>query len=111
MQVDNKLLDDLARIAGGAFGALSGLREEAEAQVRQQFERVLSGMDVVAREEFDAVREMAAKARTEQEALGERVTALEALVATLVAERELAEGRPKPRRPLHPPSSGEEKSG
>ncbi|HEV7369846.1 accessory factor UbiK family protein [Arenibaculum sp.] len=106
MQVDNKILDDLARVAGGAFGALSGLREEAESQVRQQFERILSGMDVVRREDFDAVSEMAAKARSEQETLVERVTALEALVATLVAERELAEDRPKPRRPLHPASPG-----
>ena len=42
MQVDNKLLDDLARVAGGAFGALTGLRGEIEAQVRQQFERILN---------------------------------------------------------------------
>lgn len=101
MQVDNKILDDLARVAGGAIGALSGLRNEVEGQIRQQFERILSQMDVVSREEFEAARAMAAKAREEQEALGERVTALEALVATLVAERELAEPRPAPRRPAH----------
>lgn len=89
MQVDNKLLDDLARVAGGALGALSNLREEAEAQMRQQFERVLSRMDVVSREEFDAVRAVAAKARDEQETLADRVVALEATVATLVAELKL----------------------
>ena len=87
MQVDNKLLDDLARVAGGALGALSSLREEAEAQMRQQFERVLSRMDVVSREEHEAVRAMAAKAREEQETLTERVAALEATVATLLAAR------------------------
>jgi BMFP domain-containing protein YqiC len=99
MQVDNKLLDDLARVAGGAVGALTGLRGEVEAQVRQQFERILSRMDVVSREEFEAAREMAVKARTGEEELADRVTALEALVATLVAERELAAGAPGPKRP------------
>jgi len=98
MQVDNKLLDDLARVAGGAFGALSNLREEAEAQMRQQFERILSRMDMVTREEFDAVRAMAAKAREEQEALSERITSLEAALATLIAERQLVHEEPAPRR-------------
>ena len=91
MQVDNKILDDLARVAGGALGALSSLREEAEAQMRQQFERVLSRMDVVSREEYEAVRAMAAKAREEQEAMAERLAALEATVAGLQVGRE-----PKP---------------
>jgi BMFP domain-containing protein YqiC len=85
MQVENKLLDDLARVASGALGALSGLRGEVEAQLRQQFERVLSQMDVVSREEFEAAQEMVVRARTEQEKLSERVAALEAQVATLVA--------------------------
>ncbi|AWJ83269.1 hypothetical protein TSH58p_06840 [Azospirillum sp. TSH58] len=88
MQVDNKILDDLARVAGGALGALSSLREEAEAQMRQQFERVLSRMDVVSREEHEAVRAMAAKAREEQEAMTERLAALEATVAALQAGRD-----------------------
>lgn len=78
MQVDNRLLDDLARVAGGAFGALSGVRGEVEARLKHQFERILSEMDMVSREEFDAVKAMAAKARTEQEALEKRVAVLEA---------------------------------
>lgn len=78
MQVDNRLLDDLARVASGAFGALSGVRGEVEARLKHQFERILSEMDVVPREEFDAVKAMAAKARQEQEALEKRVAALEA---------------------------------
>ncbi|HYH18596.1 MAG TPA: accessory factor UbiK family protein [Azospirillum sp.] len=100
MQVDNKLLDDLARVAGGALGALSNLREEAEAQMRQQFERILSRMDVVSREEFDAVRAVAAKAREEQETLADRVVALEATVATLAADLQLLQehGDTAPRR-------------
>lgn len=81
MQVDNRLLDDLARVASGAFGAISGVRGEVEARMKQQFERILSEMDVVSREEFEAVKAMAAKARAEQEALEERVAALEAATA------------------------------
>lgn len=77
MQVDNRLLDDLARVAGGAFGAVSGVRAEVEARLKQQFERILSEMDVVSREEFEAVKAMAAKARMEQEALEKRVESLE----------------------------------
>ena len=78
MQTENKILDDLARVATGALGALSGVREEVEAQLRQQFEKILDQMDLVTREEFEAVKAMAAKARAEQEALAARVTALEA---------------------------------
>jgi BMFP domain-containing protein YqiC len=81
MQVDNKLLDDLARVASGALGAFSTLREEAEAQMRQQFERILSRMDMVSREEFDAVKAIAVKAREEQEILAARLAALEAKIA------------------------------
>ncbi|MEI7609082.1 MAG: accessory factor UbiK family protein [Rhodospirillaceae bacterium] len=81
MQVENRLLDDLAKVASGALGALGGLRGEVEAQIRQQMERVLSQMDVVGREEFEAMREIAVKARLEQEALAERVAALEARLA------------------------------
>jgi len=81
MQVDNRLLDDLARMASGAAGALSGVRGEVEARLKQQFERILAEMDVVPREEFEVVKAMAAKARTEQEALEKRVAALESALA------------------------------
>jgi len=80
MQVNNKILDDLARVAGGAFNALSGVRSEVEAQLKQQFESILQQMDVVSREEFEAVREMAVAAREEQERLAARVASLEAAV-------------------------------
>jgi BMFP domain-containing protein YqiC len=78
MQTDNRLLDDLARVASGALGALSGMRGEIEARLREQFERVLARMDLVTREEFDAVKAMAAKARAEQEKMEARLAALEA---------------------------------
>ncbi len=78
MQTQNRLLDDLARVATSALGVAAGMRAELEARLRDQFERVLSGMDLVTREEFDAVKAMAAKARSEQEDLAARLAALEA---------------------------------
>jgi BMFP domain-containing protein YqiC len=81
MQVDNRLLDDLARVATGAFSALTGVREEVETRMREQFERVLARMNVVSREEFDAVQAMAANARAAQEALEARLAVLEAKLA------------------------------
>jgi BMFP domain-containing protein YqiC len=81
MQTENRLLDDLARVATGALGALTGVREEIEARMRDQFERILGRMNLVRREEFDAVQAMAAKARSEQEALEQRVALLEARLA------------------------------
>ena len=83
MQVDNRFLDDLARVANGAVGALSGVREEVEALVKQRAERFMADMDLVPREEFEAVKEVAAKARLEQEALEARVAALESALAEL----------------------------
>ncbi len=78
MQTQNRLLDDLARVATGALGVAAGMRGEIEFRLRDQFEKVLTGMDLVTREEFDAVKAMAAKARAEQETLAQRVAALEA---------------------------------
>ena len=78
MQTQNRFLDDLARVATGALGAMSGMRGEVETRLREQFERVLGRMHLVRREEFDAVRAVAAKARSAQEALEKRVAALEA---------------------------------
>jgi BMFP domain-containing protein YqiC len=77
MQSENRLLDDLARVASGALGALTGMRDELEGRLREQFERILGRMNLVRREEFDAVQAMVAKARAEQEALAARVAALE----------------------------------
>ncbi|MCH8999978.1 MAG: accessory factor UbiK family protein [Proteobacteria bacterium] len=78
MQTQNRLLDDLARVATGALGVAAGMRDEIEFRLRDQFEKVLAGLDLVTREEFDAVKAMAAKARAEQETLAQRVAALEA---------------------------------
>ena len=81
MQSQNRFFDDLARVASGAVGALSGVRSDIEARLRDQFERVLAGMDLVSREEFEAVKAMAAKARDEQEELLCRIAALESQLA------------------------------
>lgn len=78
MQTQNRLLDDLARVASSALGVAAGVRTEVEARLREQFERVLSQLDLVPREEFDAVKAMAVKAREEQENLAERLAKLEA---------------------------------
>ncbi len=78
MDSRNRVFDDAARVAGGAMGALAGVRRELETLVRHQIDRILSNMDVVSRDEFEAVREMAVNARREQERLEERVAALEA---------------------------------
>jgi hypothetical protein len=77
MQSQNRFFDDLARVANGAVGALSGVRSDIEARLRDRLERVLAGMDLVSREEFEAVKAMAAKARAEQEELLQRIVALE----------------------------------
>jgi Uncharacterized protein conserved in bacteria len=81
MQTDNRFLDDIARAASGALGALAGVRTEIEAQLRGMLERWLKSQDFVTREEFEAVKAMAARAREENEMLAERVAALEAALA------------------------------
>lgn len=81
MQSQNRFFDDIARVANGAMGALSGVRTDIEARFRDQLERVLAGMDLVSREEFEAVKAMAAKARAEQEDLLRRVAELESRLA------------------------------
>jgi BMFP domain-containing protein YqiC len=86
MQVDNRLLDDLSRVATGAFAALSGVRDEVEVRLREQLEKILARLDVVTREEFDAVKAMAALARAEQERLEARLAALESRLGGVAPE-------------------------
>jgi len=92
MQTNNRLFDDLARVANGAAGAFAGLRGEMEAMVKARLERVLAGMDLVTREEFEVVRLMAVKAREENEALKARLDALEPVDP---AATDAAEAKPK----------------
>jgi hypothetical protein len=81
-QTNNRLLDELARMMTDAAGVAQGMRREAETVMRAQGERILRDMDLVAREEFEAVKDMARKAREENEALAARLAALEARLAS-----------------------------
>jgi BMFP domain-containing protein YqiC len=83
MQTDNRLFDDLARVANGAINTLSGVREEIESRLRERVERWLTEMDMVPREEFEAIKEIAQKARAEQEDLSVKVAALEQQLAAM----------------------------
>ncbi len=78
-----KFFDDLAGVAGGAFSALAGIREEAESMVRARVDEAIRKLDLVRREDLDAVQEMAANARAGQEAAEARLAALEARLSTL----------------------------
>jgi BMFP domain-containing protein YqiC len=85
MQSQKPFFDDLARVASGALGALSGLRAEMEAMMRQQFERFTASLDLVPKEEFEVVRAMAIKAREDNESQAARITELEARLTALSA--------------------------
>lgn len=85
MQTDNPLLDGLARIFTDAAGAAQSVRTELDTFVRQRLEHLVADMDFVPREEFDAIKAVAAKARSETERLEALVAALEARVAALEA--------------------------
>ena len=74
----NRILDEFAKLMTDAAGAAQGVRRELETAFNAQIERLLNSMDLVKREEFEAVREMAVKARDENDALKARLAALEA---------------------------------
>lgn len=93
----NRILDDFAKLLTDAAGAAQGVRREVETAFRAQAERILNSMDVVQREEFEAVREMAVKARTENEKLTARLEALEARLAGAEASAKSPAASPKPR--------------
>ncbi|MET0536631.1 MAG: accessory factor UbiK family protein [Xanthobacteraceae bacterium] len=80
-QTSNRFLDEIARLMNDAAGVASGVRREFETMVRNQADRILRDLDVVKREEFEAVTEMARLAREENEALRARLEVLEAKLA------------------------------
>ena len=77
-QTRGRLFDDFSRLMTDAAGLAEGARREVETLARAQLERLMAGMDLVSREEFEAVREMATLARTQNEKLEARIAALEA---------------------------------
>lgn len=103
MQTSNRILDDLARVANGAVSTLSGIKGELEAMIRHQLERLLADLDTVPREEFEAVKAMAAKARNQQDKLEKRVAALEAQIAGKPAPKA---ARPRRRKAAAKPAKG-----
>jgi BMFP domain-containing protein YqiC len=97
VQTTNRFFDEVARLMNDAAGVAQGVRREFETLFRTQAERFLRDLDVVKREDFEAVKEMAAMAREENEALKSRVAALEAAIAGQ---------RAQPAAPAAPPQSG-----
>ena len=98
MQTSNRFFDDLAKMASGAASTVVGVRQEIEALVRQRIERLVADFDLVRRDEFEAVKAMAANARAEQERLERRLAELEAKLAGKAASAE------------NPPSAGSAES-
>ena len=78
MQTRNKILDDISQLMTNAMGVAQGAKDEAETAMKSMLDRWLADRDLVTREEFDAVRAMAQKAREENEALSARIATLEA---------------------------------
>lgn len=85
MQTSNRIFDDLAKMASGAASTLVGVKQEVDAIVRQRIERFAADLDLVTREEFDAVRALAEAARAAEDRLNERIAALEARLADVTA--------------------------
>ncbi|MGQ0533786.1 MAG: accessory factor UbiK family protein [Caulobacteraceae bacterium] len=80
MQTTSSVFDDLARLMTGAMGLAQGAGDEAKSFMRAQADRFVAEMDLVGRDEFDAVKQLASEARAEADALRDRVAALEALL-------------------------------
>ena len=87
-QTSNRLLDEFAKLMTDMAGVAQGVRREVETAFRSQAERFFSEMDLVQREEFEAVREMAARARDENEALKKRIETLEAQLGKAAGSEE-----------------------
>ncbi|MBA3447593.1 MAG: accessory factor UbiK family protein [Pseudaminobacter sp.] len=82
----NRILDELAKLMTDAAGAAQGVRREVETAFKGQAEKVLNSMDVVQREEFEAMREMAVKARAENKKLAARIDAVEARLTEMAGK-------------------------
>lgn len=101
-QTSNRLFDEMARLMNDAAGVATGVRREFDTLFRAQAERILRDLDVVQREEFEAVKEMARLAREENEALKARIEALEGGSAK-PAKKAKAVSETPPESPSSPP--------
>ncbi len=95
MQSENRIFDDLAKMVNGIAGTVAGAGREAEAAMRDRAKEWVGRMDFVSREEFDAVKQMAATARAETEALKARLDKLEAVAKPVAAAKAAAAAAPK----------------
>ena len=114
MQSQNRFFDDLSKVLNGLAGTVAGVGREAEAGARERAKEWFGGMDFVSRDEFEAVKEMAAKARAEADALKKRLDALEkgaAAPASKPTAKSTATRKPATRKPAGrkttPPKSGD----
>ncbi|MEP2101207.1 MAG: accessory factor UbiK family protein [Parasphingorhabdus sp.] len=103
MQSQNKFFDDLSKVLNGLAGTVAGVGREAEAGARERAKEWFGGMDFVSREEFEAVKEMASKARAEADALKKRLDDLEKAAPKAAAKkpaaRKTAAAKPAARKP------------
>jgi hypothetical protein len=104
MQTENRFLDGMARFLTDAAGAAQAFRSEMESMVKARLERLISDLDLVQREEFEAVKAMAAKARAENEKLAARVVKLETVLAVRSAKS--SRSRTPVRKPANRRSKG-----
>ncbi len=104
MQTENRFLDGMARFLTDAAGAAQAFRSEMESMMKARLERLISDLDLVQREEFEAVKAMAAKARAENEKLAARVVKLETVLAVRSAKN--ARSRVPVRKPVNRRSKG-----
>jgi BMFP domain-containing protein YqiC len=93
MQSEKRIFDDLAKVLNGVAGTVAGMGREAEASMRERAREWAGGLDLISREEFDAVKTLAANARSEADALAKRVAALE---AALQSQGNVAPAKAKP---------------
>lgn len=96
MQSENRFFDDLAKLVNGAAGTVAGMGREFETNAREKARQFMGGMDFVSREEFDAVKALAAAAREEVELLKARVDALEGREAPVVTKSVRNKAKAKP---------------
>ena len=94
MQSENRLFVDFVKMVNGFAGSMAGMGREAESSAKEKMREWIGGMDFVGRDEFDAVKAMAAAAREENELLKRRIAALEAKVA---GPASVAKSAPKPK--------------
>jgi BMFP domain-containing protein YqiC len=87
MQTENPMFADIAKLLNSAAGTMAGMGREARESARERMKEAMGGLDFVSREEFDTVKEMASKAREENEKLAERIAVLEAALKATPAKK------------------------